>query len=77
MSRRAHDERMSAEAFDAFARLCALSRKGRGFVAARLVLVEGMERAEAARASAIPEATLRVTLSRYRRLRELARVVAS
>jgi len=76
MNRRATDERMSAEAFDALAKLSGLHQNGAGYRAARLVLVDGIERAEAARAVGVTRDTLKATLWRYAKRRELARQAA-
>jgi len=76
MSRRAHDEHMSAEQFAALAKLARLSPKGEGNRAARAVLVEGLSRAEAAAQIGVSRETLNVTLWRYRKLRELAKQAA-
>jgi len=69
----ARDEHMSAAAFDALAKLSGLSRGGKGFAAVRAVIVEGMEREAAARASGIEEGALRSFLSRHRARVQLAR----
>jgi len=77
MSRqRATDERMSAEAFDALAKLCGLSRGGRGTMAIRAVIVDGLGREEAARAHGIGTDTIRGLLMRQRRRLALARQAA-
>jgi len=71
----ARDERMSAAAFDALAKLSGLSRGGKGFAAVRAVIVEGMEREAAARASSLDESALRGFLTRHRARVQLARRV--
>jgi len=77
MSRpRATDERMSAEAFDALAKLCGLSREGRGTMAIRAVVVDGLSRAEAARVHGIKSQTMRVLMMQQRRRLALARQAA-
>jgi len=73
MSLRPHDERMSAEQFDALVKLARLSPRGKGNLAARAVLVDGECRAEAASRASIPAKTLNMTLWRYRKLRELVK----
>jgi len=76
MSRRAHDERMSAEAFDALAKLSSLSRGGRGTRAVRAVIVDGVGREDAARAHGIKPQTMRVLLMQQRRRLALAKQAA-
>jgi len=76
MACRATDERMSAEAFDALAKLCGLSRRGRGTLAIRAVLVEGVTREEAAREHGIGTGTIRGLLMRQRKRLQLVKQAA-
>jgi len=76
MRPRAIDERMSAEAFEALARLSGLRRGGAGYAAIRAVVVDGVAREEAARASGIEEGALRSFLSRHRARVALARIAS-
>jgi len=72
---RATDERMSAEAFDALGKLARLPQ-GEANRAARLVLVGGLSREEAARSAGVSRDRVRVTLWRYAKLRALAKIAA-
>jgi len=65
---------MSAKAFDALAKLSGLSRGGKGFAAVRAVVVDGVEREAAARASSLDESALRGFLTRHRTRVQLARM---